>query len=235
MKCTICHKLINHCPMFLFADIDECASEPCKNDGTCTDKYLSFECECIPGYIGPTCKTGKRKYCAHKRIIQTLPTEWELDLCVIEKTFEIDGIQEYIENLTSIDGFVVNIISVFYLVEHFVICVIPGIHLKSFILFVFILDIDECSSNPCKNGGTCSMPELNSFQCTCPTGYEGSATCDQCEYLPNTVKPTENDCLSWLLCLPSSIYIGDCSSVYLSVCSTKDGQPARPNGLKFGG
>lgn len=31
-------------------------------------------------------------------------------------------------------------------------------------------NIDECSSNPCTNGGTC-VDKIDSFKCHCPPGY----------------------------------------------------------------
>lgn len=37
-------------------------------------------------------------------------------------------------------------------------------------------DINDCASSPCKNGGTC-IDGINSFQCFCPDGWEGSL-CD---------------------------------------------------------
>ena len=33
-------------------------------------------------------------------------------------------------------------------------------------------DVDECSSNPCQNGGTCT-DEIANFTCTCPLEYAG--------------------------------------------------------------
>ena len=36
----------------------------------------------------------------------------------------------------------------------------------------YFLDIDECESNPCKNGGACEEGE-NSYTCTCAPGYIG--------------------------------------------------------------
>lgn len=38
-------------------------------------------------------------------------------------------------------------------------------------------DIDECASNPCQNGGTCSN-NINSFSCSCPEHVHGT----MCEY-----------------------------------------------------
>ena len=45
-----------------------------------------------------------------------------------------------------------------------------------------ILDIDECSSSPCKNGGTCT-DHVNRYRCTCAAGYTG-ANCNAgtCEH-----------------------------------------------------
>ena len=39
-----------------------------------------------------------------------------------------------------------------------------------------ISEIDECSSNPCFNGGACN-DEVNQYTCTCVAGYAG----DRCE------------------------------------------------------
>ncbi|XP_020628450.1 ryncolin-2-like [Orbicella faveolata] len=52
-------------------DIDDCASHPCKNNGTCTDRVNGFNCSCAPGFNGTQCeistgcadsyKSGERK------------------------------------------------------------------------------------------------------------------------------------------------------------------------------
>ncbi len=39
-----------------------------------------------------------------------------------------------------------------------------------------LVDIDECLSNPCRNGSTC-IQGINAFTCQCPTGFTGQ-TCD---------------------------------------------------------
>ena len=43
-------------------DIDECASSPCENGGTCTQGINLYNCSCEPGYTGQQCETGK---CIH--------------------------------------------------------------------------------------------------------------------------------------------------------------------------
>ncbi|XP_068447252.1 sushi, nidogen and EGF-like domain-containing protein 1 isoform X3 [Clinocottus analis] len=38
-------------------DVNECASHPCQNGGTCEDQINSFQCHCPPGYTGIHCET----------------------------------------------------------------------------------------------------------------------------------------------------------------------------------
>ena len=42
--------------------------------------------------------------------------------------------------------------------------------------YTLLLDTEECTSNPCKNGATCD-DAVNMYTCTCAAGYEG----DHCE------------------------------------------------------
>ena len=42
-----------------FEDIDECASTPCQNGGTCTDQINSYLCQCALGYTDLQCQTGR--------------------------------------------------------------------------------------------------------------------------------------------------------------------------------
>lgn len=45
-----------------------------------------------------------------------------------------------------------------------------ALNAKSYALF---LDINECLSLPCQNGGTCNN-EVNKYTCTCLGGYSGT-------------------------------------------------------------
>lgn len=53
----------NRCILKPFAlyptDVDECASDPCENGGTCVDGMNSYTCMCPDGYTGPTCGISK--------------------------------------------------------------------------------------------------------------------------------------------------------------------------------
>ena len=49
-------------------------------------------------------------------------------------------------------------------------------------------DVDECSSNPCRNGGVCNNL-ANRFTCDCPPGWE-DMTCERgrCSFVLGTTK-----------------------------------------------
>ena len=36
--------------------IDECASRPCQNNGSCTDAINGYNCICLPGFTGKSCE-----------------------------------------------------------------------------------------------------------------------------------------------------------------------------------
>ncbi|KAK7506491.1 hypothetical protein BaRGS_00001966, partial [Batillaria attramentaria] len=42
-------------------EIDECASEPCLNGGTCTDLINGFECSCRANFTGTTCELPEKR------------------------------------------------------------------------------------------------------------------------------------------------------------------------------
>ena len=42
----------------LFPVIDNCASGPCKNSGTCLNLVNDYNCTCRPEYTGKNCTVG---------------------------------------------------------------------------------------------------------------------------------------------------------------------------------
>ena len=55
---TIFHFQNKSIPFLYFSDIDECASAPCQNGGTCNDLVNGFSCDCDAGYTDIICSTG---------------------------------------------------------------------------------------------------------------------------------------------------------------------------------
>ena len=47
-------------------------------------------------------------------------------------------------------------------------------------LYLFYPDTDECASNPCENGASCT-DEVDGYSCECAAGYVGT-TCETGEY-----------------------------------------------------
>ena len=45
--------------------------------------------------------------------------------------------------------------------------------IPSFTFYLDETDINECSSGPCRNGGTC-LDLINRFECQCVAGYTGT-------------------------------------------------------------
>ena len=55
-----------------FSDIDECASDPCSNGGTCSDLVNKFVCNCPPGYGGIRCEAGRLKFATNWYMVFTV-------------------------------------------------------------------------------------------------------------------------------------------------------------------
>ena len=62
-------------------------------------------------------------------------------------------------------------------------------------------DTDECVSQPCFNGGTCT-DKLNGFTCNCPAGFIGR----QCE--ANIIECLSNPCQNGGTCVESVGLVG---------------------------
>ena len=65
-----CFKLPKKCVhLFDVTDIDECASNPCLNGGTCVDRLDGFTCQCTSGFTGPICGNGWLTYKRSKLLV----------------------------------------------------------------------------------------------------------------------------------------------------------------------
>ena len=46
-------------------DVDECASDPCDNGGSCDDMIAGYNCSCAAGFAGINCETGTIQNCLY--------------------------------------------------------------------------------------------------------------------------------------------------------------------------
>ena len=54
--------------LWFLTDIDECASQPCQNNGQCVDGINRYSCTCEPGYTDTHCETGRKEYNSNKQV-----------------------------------------------------------------------------------------------------------------------------------------------------------------------
>ena len=76
------------------------------------------------------------------------------------------------------------------------------------------VDIDECSPDPCQNGGTCT-DGINSYNCSCIVGYTGNScetNMDDCSPNPCQNGGTCADKINDYNCTCNPVYSGrNCS------------------------
>ena len=45
--------------LIILLDIDDCLTNPCRNNGVCVDGVNAFTCNCARGYTGDDCSESK--------------------------------------------------------------------------------------------------------------------------------------------------------------------------------
>ncbi|XP_068104249.1 protein crumbs homolog 2 isoform X1 [Hyperolius riggenbachi] len=143
-------------------DILECASNPCVNNATCVEGVKGYSCLCWEGYSGDQCELDIDE-CAERPCLNGA-------LCLqrSNETFymtEPEFTTEFRYNNAA--GYVCR-------------CQ-PGFAGEN-----CSQNIDECESDPCKNGGIC-IDLINGYECHCALGYTGvlcAVNIDDCENNP---------------------------------------------------
>lgn len=54
------------------SDVDECANNPCKNNGICTNKEGVYSCTCLAGWQGQHCELGNSSNIPTEKNVTTL-------------------------------------------------------------------------------------------------------------------------------------------------------------------
>ncbi|XP_030844550.1 uncharacterized protein LOC579853 isoform X8 [Strongylocentrotus purpuratus] len=191
-------------------DINDCSLDPCENGGICIDGVNTFTCACDPGYTGPTCGTADPRPCETERRIR------------LEERGETENV--FIPQCTQ-DGF--------YAMEQcykgngtYCWCADPetGAVLPDSEVHGARADCDpinDCSPDPCENGGICS-DGVNTFTCACNPGHTGP-TCgtdiNDCSPDPCENGGTCSDGVNTFTCACNPGYTGPTCGTDINDCS----------------
>ena len=228
-------------------DIDECLSSPCQNAGVCSDGLDNFNCVCpipagqdSPGHDGELCETAI-DHCArgsgncHQNAICTYEGPGRT-VCECATGYEGSGTE-----CTDIDECHPSPCDIGHYScyesanppthglpvptgEFRCDCAVGWAERNFGGHRLCIDDIDECSSSPCQNGGSCvesgdyneddggeTMVDYGNFMCVCTAGYNGlvcDTDIDECASNPCT-NGTSTCAES---CSPAGVRGADCAT-----------------------
>lgn len=163
--------------------IDDCASKPCNNGGTCTDLKDDVICDCPSGYSGKFCEIENDE-CLSDPCYQGATCVDKVNgyECVCETGFT--GRQCDVPSQVCGPNVCQNGAKCLVQPPDFACECLSGYGGK-----FCEMKTDHCASSPCRNHAECrSLTE--SYQCSCRPGYEGV----QCEI--NTDECTVNPCMN---------------------------------------
>uniref|UniRef100_A0ACB8EYY2 Uncharacterized protein n=1 Tax=Sphaerodactylus townsendi TaxID=933632 RepID=A0ACB8EYY2_9SAUR len=151
----ICKCQLGHVGTHCEEDVDECASSPCQNGAICLDRVNEYSCFCVPGFQGHHCEIDINE-CASRPCQHNSTCLNQMDHYVCQ------CLPGYTVTVRSCVGGRACYAMEFLLKEN------RGMNCD--------VEIDECISDPCWNGGTCN-DHIGLFTCSCMPGFEGV----QCE------------------------------------------------------
>ncbi|TMS04428.1 Protein jagged-1b [Larimichthys crocea] len=193
-------------------DIDECASSPCLNGGRCQDEVNGFQCLCLAGFSGNLCQLDidycSPNPCQNGAPCFNLATDY---YCACPEDYEGKNCSHLKDHCRTTTCKVIDSCTVAVASnstpggERYISSNVCGPHgrcrsqaggqfscecQEGFRGTYCHENINDCESNPCRNGGTC-IDKVSVYQCICGDGWEG----DHCEITKNSSclpNPCEN-------------------------------------------
>eukprot|EP00794_Sanderia_malayensis_P013908 gene13908-15357_t len=164
VTCDASHEGL-HCD--IRKDVNECASSPCQNGGTCSDAVNSYTCQCMQGFAGTRCETDVNEClsspCVHGVCINNV-NSYSCTCTVGYSGTKCDSDVNECSSAPCIHGTCNNLANSYSCTCHLG---YTGIRCAT--------DVNECLSSPCVHG-VC-INNVNSYSCTCTVGYSGTK-CD---------------------------------------------------------
>ncbi|XP_052212552.1 fibropellin-3-like [Dreissena polymorpha] len=208
----------------VLSGVDECNSNACTNNATCSDVHNGYTCQCQDGFTGAFCQTDINECsslpCQNNGTCNDLVNSFSCNCAPgFTGTTCAADINECLTKQCQNGATCVDLVNA-YVCQ----CVAgyTGTNCET--------DINECSPNPCQNGATCAH-SINNYTCTCVAGYTGrncQIDIDECSPSPclngglcsNEINKYTCNCTSGYTgvnCRPA--VLGDDCSVRPAVCS----------------
>jgi hypothetical protein len=175
-------------------NIDECATEPCRNGALCIDGINQFYCQCASGYTGSLCEIDFNEcssspcqnngscFNGRNQFLCVCPQDFSGTRCEINTNYCVNNPCQNGGICSNGNG------------QYFCQCPIGTSGQRCEII------INYCTSNPCQNGGSCTNDYTNGrYICKCTEFWKGS----DCS---SVVKCIDQPCLNQGFCLPFSLY-----------------------------
>nr|XP_032803601.1 protein jagged-1b-like [Petromyzon marinus] len=187
-------------------EVDECVSSPCLNNGQCQDQLNSFRCLCPAGFSGHLCQLDV-DYCEPNPCQNGAPC-FNLNMdyfCSCSEDYEGKNCSRLRDHCRTSTCQVIDSCTVAVASNstqsgmRYISSGVCGPHGRcvsqgggkftcscdeGFTGTYCHENINDCTVNPCKNGGTC-IDGVKSYQCICHEGWEG----DVCEIDTNDCSP----------------------------------------------
>ena len=193
-------------------DVNECDSSPCHNGATCTDSLSDvseahpqlpphvFQCTCVAGYANgwcdydyiiqyePECQVAHSALQVFDGICDVDVNECDSNPCqngatCVESTSD-SSISLHAYQCICVAGFTNGWCLYDFIAEYNTECTVYESENSTSWSGNCDVDVDECASSPCANGGTCTesteraVISLHAYRCTCVAGFANGV----CEY-----------------------------------------------------